>query len=42
MALPTTRPEREIMGQARDSLIGRAESAASEAMNQAEASARQP
>jgi len=42
MALPTTRPEHEIMGQARDSLIGRAESAASEAMNQAEASARQP
>jgi len=42
MALPTTRPEHEFMGQARDSLIGRAESAASEAMNQAEASARQP
>jgi ElaB/YqjD/DUF883 family membrane-anchored ribosome-binding protein len=42
MALPTTRPEHEIMGQARDSLIGRAESAASDAMNQAEASARQP
>jgi ElaB/YqjD/DUF883 family membrane-anchored ribosome-binding protein len=39
MALPTTRPEHEIMGQARDSLIGRAESAASEAMNQASASA---
>jgi ElaB/YqjD/DUF883 family membrane-anchored ribosome-binding protein len=37
MALPTTRPEHEIMGQARDSLIGRAESAASEAMNQASA-----
>jgi ElaB/YqjD/DUF883 family membrane-anchored ribosome-binding protein len=42
MALPTTRPEHEFMGQARDSLIGRAESAASDAMNQAEASARQP
>ena len=42
MALPATRPERELMGQAADSLVGRAESAASEAMSQAEQSARQP
>jgi ElaB/YqjD/DUF883 family membrane-anchored ribosome-binding protein len=42
MALPTTRPEHEIMGQAADSLIGRAESVATEAMSQAETAARQP
>jgi ElaB/YqjD/DUF883 family membrane-anchored ribosome-binding protein len=41
MALPATRPEREYMGQARDSLIGRAENVASDAMNKVEESARQ-
>ena len=41
MAIPATKPEREFMGQARDSLIGRAENAASDAMNKVEESARQ-
>jgi hypothetical protein len=41
MALPSTRPERDVLGQARDSLIGRAENVASEAMTKAEESARQ-
>jgi hypothetical protein len=41
MALPATKPEREYMGQARDSLIGRAENVASDAMNKVEESARQ-
>jgi ElaB/YqjD/DUF883 family membrane-anchored ribosome-binding protein len=41
MALPATKSEREVMGQARDSLIGRAEDVASEAMTKVEESARQ-
>ena len=41
MALPATKPEREVLGQARDSLIGRAEDVASEAMSKAEEAARQ-
>jgi uncharacterized protein DUF3618 len=41
MALPTTKPEREFMGQARDTLIDKAETKAHEAMSKVEESAQQ-
>jgi hypothetical protein len=41
MALPTTKPERQFMGQARDTLIDKAETKAHEAMSKVEDSAQQ-
>ncbi|HKG57667.1 MAG TPA: DUF3618 domain-containing protein [Candidatus Limnocylindrales bacterium] len=41
MALPTTKPERQFMGQARDTLIDKAETKATEAMSKVEESAQQ-